>query len=133
MIIMKFMTEQGAKNPSALEGLSAIEIKVLRADLSARFQCRRLLRFYQERDGAVIPRIPTHLHEKLLAQLSLLVRPNGFHELKAIKSNNLKRMKGPFKEYFSIRLNRDHRIVFKWESNESGARDIRHTAKKDLR
>lgn len=133
MIIIKFMIKQGAHTSFQPDGLSDVEIKVLRANLAERFKCRRLLRFYEERDGAAIPRVPVHLHEKLLAQLSLLLRRNGFHELKATKSNNLKRMKGPYKDYFSIRLNRDHRIVFRWDDDESGAREIRHTAKKDLR
>lgn len=58
--------------------------------------------------------LPLELHNKARMQLDLLNRTRSLENLNAPPGNKLERLKGNLKEFYSIRINSQWRIVFKW-------------------
>lgn len=56
-------------------------------------------------------------------KLDILHYANEIKDLKAMPGNRLELLKGNLKGYYSIRINNQWRIIFKW--SDSGAHDVR--------
>ena len=64
-------------------------------------------------------RIPKELHEKICRLLDQLYAVTKIETLRIPPSNNLEKLKGDLAEHWSIRVNKQWRIIFKWEMNNA--------------
>jgi len=79
-------------------------------------------RVQQILDGRVPKRFPTDLARAAERRLKALQRAGQVEDLSVPPSNRLERLKGRKAELWSIRINRQWRICFRWE--EDGAYDV---------
>ena len=54
------------------------------------------------------------MHKKAQVKLARLSAISGLYDLKAIKGNHFEALKGDRKGQYSIRINDQYRICFKW-------------------
>ena len=64
--------------------------------------------------GESVPKLPVHPQQITRRKLRMLNNSNSLLDLRIPPSNRLERLHGDFKEYYSIRVNRQYRIIFKW-------------------
>lgn len=64
-------------------------------------------------------RLPVELHLKARIRLASLAAAVNLNDLSEIRSNRLESLKGNRKGQFSIRINDQYRICFRWEDNEA--------------
>jgi toxin HigB-1 len=64
-------------------------------------------------------RIPRELHEKICRLLDQLNAVTRLETLRAPPSNNLEKLKGDLSNYWSLRINKQWRIIFKWEVRDA--------------
>ncbi|HTC22557.1 MAG TPA: type II toxin-antitoxin system RelE/ParE family toxin [bacterium] len=70
-------------------------------------------------------RFPTELHRKARHKLDLLNAAGALVDLRVPPGNQLEALKGDLKGYFSIRINDQWRVIFKWVENN--AEEVRIT------
>ena len=70
-------------------------------------------------DGERVKGIPTELQEIARRKLRMLNNSQNFTDLQIPPSNKLEKLKGNLKEYYSIRINDQWRIIFKWDKGNS--------------
>lgn len=70
-----------------------------------------------------VRRLPLQLKESALYKLDVLNAAKSLEDLKSPPGNRLEALKGTLGGFHSIRINRQWRIVFKWQ--ESNAHDVR--------
>ena len=63
------------------------------------------------------------LQEIMRRKLRMLNNSQNIEDLKTPPSNKLEKLKGNFKEYYSIRVNIQRRIIFKW--NNGNVSDVK--------
>ena len=63
--------------------------------------------------------IPKELHEKICRLLDQLDAVTKIETLRVPPSNNLEKLKGDLAGYWSVRINKQWRIIFKWEMNNA--------------
>ena len=59
-------------------------------------------------------KIPRELWRTAQRKLDMLHAAHELGDLKAPPGNRLEKLKGDFKDHYSIRINDQYRIVFKW-------------------
>jgi len=64
-------------------------------------------------------KIPSDLHDKIAKLFDQINAATKIETLRIPPSNHLERLKGDLKEYWSIRINKQWRIIFKWENGEA--------------
>tara|TARA_Y100000780_G_scaffold232575_1_gene267037 strand:+ start:1655 stop:1948 length:294 start_codon:yes stop_codon:yes gene_type:complete len=67
-------------------------------------------------------KVPTELHERARDLLDALNAIADIKDLKTPPSNRLHKLKGDLKEFWSISINNQWRIIFKW--NGTSATDV---------
>jgi proteic killer suppression protein len=75
------------------------------------FQRKKLHDFFFKRLS--LPKIK-HIAKRLLSKLKILHRECSWQGLKNFFQTDLEEMKGNWKEWCSIRINDQYRIIFKW-------------------
>jgi len=70
-------------------------------------------------------KIPATIHKVALRKLDYLNGAIDLEDLKVPPANRLEKLKGNLKEFYSIRINKQYRIIFKFENND--AYDIKIT------
>lgn len=66
--------------------------------------------------------IPKELHRKAQVKLACLGAAVSMQDLQEIRENRLEKLKGDRKDQYSIRINDQFRICFKW--HDSNAEDV---------
>ena len=61
-------------------------------------------------------KIPSTIHKVALRKLDYLNSAYSLDDLKIPPANRLEKLQGNLKEFYSIRINRQYRIVFKFEN-----------------
>ncbi|MFC2086748.1 type II toxin-antitoxin system RelE/ParE family toxin [Bacteroidota bacterium] len=69
--------------------------------------------------GNRVKKIPTEIQQVGRRKLRMLNNSQNFIDLRVPPSNRLERLKGEAKEYYSIRINDQWRIIFKWINNHA--------------
>lgn len=64
-------------------------------------------------------KLPKELHEKARRLLDLINATTRLDDLKIPPGNRLEALKGNYKGYYSIRINDQWRIIFKWFSGDA--------------
>ena len=69
--------------------------------------------------GQRVKRIPNEIQEVGRRKLRMLNNSTSLLDLKVPPSNRLEKLSGNLKSFYSIRINDQWRIIFKWTSNNA--------------
>ena len=70
-------------------------------------------------EGEKVKRFSTVMQEMARRKLRMLNNSQSTIDLQTPTSNRLEKLKGNLKEYYSIRINDQWRIIFKWENGNA--------------
>lgn len=70
-------------------------------------------------EGEFVRKRPNEIQEIARRKLRMLNNSQNLTDLKIPPSNKLEKLKGNLKDFYSIRINDQWRIVFKWISGNS--------------
>ena len=74
-------------------------------------------------EGERVKRFSTDLQEMARRKMRMLNNSQTTNDLQIPPSNRLEKLKGNLKDYYSIRINDQWRIIFKWDSGN--AQDVK--------
>ena len=66
-----------------------------------------------------IRHIPVEIQQIGRRKLRMLYNSQNINDLRIPSSNRLEKLSGKLAEYYSIRINNQWRIIFKWENNHA--------------
>ncbi len=75
-------------------------------------------------NGERIKRIPLEIQKIGRRKLRMLNNSQNTKDLSIPPSNKLEKLSGKLKEFYSIRINEQWRIIFKWENNHASEVEI---------
>ncbi len=75
-------------------------------------------------DGEMVKKIPNTIQEVSRRKLRMLNNSQDLMDLQIPPSNKLEKLKGNLKDFYSIRINDQWRIIFKWDSGNSSDVEI---------
>ena len=78
---------------------------------------------YHGKSSSRVRRIPPQIIETALHKLDVLNAAQSLNDLRSPPGNRLEVLKGDFKEFHSIRINSQWRIIFRWRA--SNAYDVK--------
>ena len=70
-------------------------------------------------NGERVKRIPIEIQQVGRRKLRMLNNSQNVGDLRIPPSNKLEKLSGNYKDFYSIRINDQWRIIFKWESNHA--------------
>ena len=70
-------------------------------------------------DGERVRKMPNLIQEISRRKLRMLNNSQDLMDLQIPPSNKLEKLKGNLKDFYSIRINDQWRIIFKWDSGNS--------------
>jgi proteic killer suppression protein len=70
-------------------------------------------------EGERVKGLSTEIQELARRKLRMLNNSNDLNDLMIPPSNRLEKLKGNLKEFYSIRINNQWRIIFKWKNNNA--------------
>ena len=71
-------------------------------------------------EGERIKGLSTEIQELARRKLRMLNNSQNLTDLQIPPSNRLEKLKGNFKNFYSIRINNQWRIIFKWNNGNAG-------------
>ena len=74
-------------------------------------------------DGIRSKKLPNEIQDVVRRKLRMINNAQEVNDLRIPPANRLEKLKGDLEEYFSVRINNQWRIIFKWINND--AYDIR--------
>jgi proteic killer suppression protein len=69
--------------------------------------------------GHKVKKIPLEIQKIGRRKLRMINNSQDLNDLRIPPSNRLEKLKGAAKDFYSIRINKQWRIVFKWQNNHS--------------
>jgi proteic killer suppression protein len=75
-------------------------------------------------EGERLKRMSTELQEIARRKLRMLNNSQNLTDLTVPPSNRLEKLKGNFKNFYSIRINSQWRIIFKWDGGNASDVEI---------
>lgn len=75
-------------------------------------------------DGDRVKKIPNEIQEIGRRKLRMLNNSQNFADLQIPPSNKLEKLKGNLKDFYSIRVNDQWRIIFKWSNGNASEVEI---------
>ena len=75
-------------------------------------------------NGIRVSKMPNEIQEIGRRKLRMLNNSQNIGDLTAPPSNNLKRLYGKLKDFYSIRINNQWRIIFKWANGNASEVEI---------
>jgi proteic killer suppression protein len=85
------------------------------------FACRETAAIWVERPSR---RFPAKIQQRALNKLALLNRAARLEDLQVPPSNRLEKLAGDRKGQYSIRINQQWRLCFRWTGTDAGAVEI---------
>lgn len=70
-------------------------------------------------EGEWVKGLPAELQEIIRRKLRMLNNSQHIADLQIPSSNRLEKLKGNYKDYYSIRVNDKWRIIFKWSNGNA--------------
>lgn len=70
-------------------------------------------------DGERIKKIPVDIQQVGRRKLRMLNNSQSIRDLTIPPSNRLEKLSGNLKDFYSIRINDQWRIIFKWQNNHA--------------
>ncbi|OOR98608.1 hypothetical protein B0187_08075 [Haemophilus paracuniculus] len=80
------------------------------------FRDEALYRFYQY--GEISRMIPTNLTNVLARKLDMINAAENLNDLRSPPANRLELLEPKENKYYSIRVNKQYRLIFKFEENQ---------------
>ena len=74
---------------------------------------------FHGRGGSRVRRIPEQVRERAVRRLDMLNAAVSLQDLRSPPGNHLERLRGELRGLYSIRVNEQWRIVFRWESGSA--------------
>lgn len=74
--------------------------------------------------GEVSKRLPREIQDSARRKLRMINNSVDINDLRIPPANRLEKLKGDLKEYHSIRINKQWRIIFKWDRTNAHAISI---------
>ena len=68
--------------------------------------------------------IPADLESRLFRKLQMIDDATADQDLRAPPSNHFEKLRGKLAEFHSIRVNKQWRVVFRWDGSRGEARDV---------
>lgn len=68
--------------------------------------------------------IPHDLERRLFRKLQMIDDSTADKDLRAPPSNHFEKLSGKLAEFYSIRVNKQWRLIFRWNGNQGEASDI---------
>jgi proteic killer suppression protein len=75
-------------------------------------------------DGERVKGLSTEIQETARRKLRMLNNSQDLNDLLIPPSNRLEKLKGNFKDFYSIRINNQWRIIFKWNNGNANEVEI---------
>ncbi len=75
-------------------------------------------------EGERVKKIPNEIQEIGRRKLRMLNNSQNLTDLQIPPSNKLEKLKGNLKEFYSIRINDQWRIIFQWSSGNASVVEI---------
>jgi toxin HigB-1 len=75
-------------------------------------------------NGERVKRIPLEIQQVGRRKLRMLNNSQNISDLNIPPSNRLEKLSGKLKDFYSIRINDQWRIVYKWENNHANEVEI---------
>ena len=69
--------------------------------------------------GIVSKKLPREIQEVARRKLKMINNSIDVNDLRIPPANRLEKLKGDLKEFYSIRINNQWRVVFKWENGNA--------------
>jgi proteic killer suppression protein len=70
-------------------------------------------------DGKRVSKLPSEIQEVGRRKLRMLNNSQNISDLRIPPSNQLEKLKGNLKDYYSIRINDQWRIIFEWNNGNA--------------
>jgi proteic killer suppression protein len=70
-------------------------------------------------NGIRVSKMPNEVQEIGRRKLRMLNNSQNLNDLRIPPSNRLEKLSGNLKEYYSIRINDQWRVIFKWDNSNS--------------
>ena len=70
-------------------------------------------------NGIVSKKLPREIQEVARRKLRMINNSIDIADLRIPPANRLEKLKGDLKEFYSIRINNQWRIIFKWENGNA--------------
>lgn len=70
-------------------------------------------------NGAVVRKLPPSIQETARRKLRMINNSQDIADLRIPPANRLEKLVGKLKDYHSIRINDQWRIIFKWQSGNA--------------
>ncbi len=70
-------------------------------------------------EGERIKKIPLEIQKTGRRKLRMLNNSQDINDLKAPPSNRLEKLEGKLKDFYSIRINNQWRIIFQWDNGQA--------------
>lgn len=70
-------------------------------------------------NGEKVKKLPSEIQQIGRRKLRMLNNSQSINDLKVPPSNRLEKLSGNLEDFYSIRINDQWRIIFKWESNHA--------------
>lgn len=70
-------------------------------------------------EGEMVRRLPIEIQSIGRRKLRMLHNSQSILDLRIPPSNRLEKLSGKLSEFYSIRINDQWRIIFKWENNQA--------------
>jgi proteic killer suppression protein len=70
-------------------------------------------------DGERVKSLSTEIQEIVRRKLRMLNNSQDLNDLLIPPSNRLEKLKGNYKDFYSIRINKQWRIIFKWNNGNA--------------
>ena len=74
--------------------------------------------------GQRVPKLPLEIQEIGRRKLRMLNNSQNIMDLKIPPSNRLEKLSGNYKGFYSIRINNQWRIIFKWSNGNASEVEI---------
>jgi proteic killer suppression protein len=69
--------------------------------------------------GLQSKKLPFDIQQVARRKLRMINNSADLNDLKVPPSNRLEKLKGKLKDYNSIRINKQYRVIFRWESGDA--------------
>lgn len=69
-------------------------------------------------------KIPEFLHSKACRLMDQLDAAENLEDMKIPPGNRFEPLSGDLSEYFSVRINKQWRVIFKWDEAQNNAYDV---------
>ena len=89
-----------------------------------KFRTKKAKDIYNGVNSRAAKQISHELHPKIRRLFDQLNAANMLDTLRVPPSNRLEKLKGNYKKYWSLRVNKQWRVIFKWENGEAFDVDV---------